>query len=332
MKRILSLLILLTMVLSGCSGREKTPYRYTDYSFFDTVTTILGYGESPEAFEEQAEKICAELQHYHRLFDIYHEYEGMNNLKTVNDHAGIGPVEVEKPIISLLEDARNDWILTDQTVNVCMGNLLSLWHQARKQAEADPSRAAIPSLEKRLAAQSHSNFDDLIIDSEAGTVFLADPEMQLDVGAIAKGWAAGQVSKNAPAGMLISVGGNVCATGPKPDGSPWTVGIQNPRGEGYLRTLELREGCVVTSGDYQRFFIADGKRYHHIIDPQSTLPGDYFQSVTVICQDSGLADALSTALFLLPRERGQQLLDTLDAEAIWVDSEGTVFLSSGFPK
>ena len=332
MKRILCAALIAACLLTACGGKRETPYSYVDYSFFDTVTTILGYGESPKEFEMQVQKICGELQYYHQLFDIYHEYEGLNNLKTINDQAGIRPVSVDQPVLDLLQDCADYWIISDRKVNAAMGSVLSLWHEARELALKNPGQAEIPSTDDRVRAAKHCDFSNVVLDLEKKTVFLKDPEMRLDVGAVAKGWAAQQVSQSAPGGMLISIGGNVCATGPKPDGSPWTVGIQNPDGEGYLRTVRLTKGSIVTSGDYQRFFEVEGKRYHHIIDPASTRPGEYWQSVTVYCQDSGLSDALSTALFLHTRENGQKLLDAVGAEAMWVDPEGTVFLSPGFPE
>ena len=132
--------------------------------------------------------------------------------------------------------------------------------------------------------------------------------------------------------MLISVGGNVCATGPKDaNGTPWVIGIQDPdNGSGHLHTLEVTGGSVVTSGDYQRNFAVDGEFYHHIIDPVTLFPSKYWRSVTVVCEDSGLADALSTALFLLPQEEGQRLLNESGAMAMWMDRDGKLFYSPGF--
>ena len=172
----------------------------------------------------------------------------------------------------------------------------------------------------------------MVIDEEASTVQITDPETRLDVGAIAKGYAVEQVCREAPAGLLVSVGGNVRATGPKADGQPWVVGIQSPDGDGedFLHTLELSQGSVVTSGDYQRYYTVDGVRYHHIIDPDTLLPAAYWRSVTIVCADSGLADALSTALFTLPQEEGQALLNRWDAQAMWVDASGQQFYSPGF--
>ena len=332
MKKLKCTLLFLGLLLMLCSCAEAEPRKYVDYTLFDTVTALVGYADSQEEFDTQAKKICSRLQTYHRLFDIYDSYDGLSNLKTVNDQAGLGPAAADPELLELLQDCMEYWVLTDHQVNPGMGSLLSLWHGARQQALQAPEQAEIPEEAARLQAAEHMDLNNMVLDFENGTVFLKDPRMKLDVGAIAKGWALEKVCQEAPEGMLISIGGSVCATGPKPDGSPWIVGIQDPEGEGYLRTLELTKGSVATSGDYQRFFEVDGKRYHHIIDPDTTLPAEYWRSVTVICPDSGLADVLSTALFLLPREEGQALLQKTGAEALWMDSEGNLFESPGFPK
>ena len=226
-------------LLWGC-GAQK-PMQYVDYSLFDTVTTIVGYGDSREEFQLQAEKICSDLQSYHRLFDIYQDYEGISNLKTINDQAGIAPVPVDSAVLEFLGDCEEYWELTDHRFHPGMGSLLSLWHEARQDGLRNPDRAEIPKEAVRIQAKEHMDLEDMVLDLENQTVFLQDPQLKLDVGAIAKGWAAQKICEAAPPGMLISVGGSVCATGPKPDGSPWTVGIQNPDGDGYLRTVKLKK-------------------------------------------------------------------------------------------
>ena len=142
------------------------------------------------------------------------------------------------------------------------------------------------------------------------------------MGAIAKGWAGQKVAQSAPAGTLISLGGNVIATGAKPDKNPWTVGVQDPKGEGIIEKIPLTKGSVVTSGDYQRTFTVEGKDYPHIIDPATGMPGMFWSSVTVICEDSALADALSTALFLMPFGEGKALAEKCSATALWIDKAG----------
>lgn len=334
MKQFLALLLLLAL-LCGCAGpalqEEPKIYEASFLTLFDTITTVKGAAESKDAFSETAQQIHDELLHYHQLFDIYNDYNGLNNLKTVNDQAGIAPVEVDTAIIALLKDCRTYYDLTGGKVNVAMGSVLHLWHIARNHGINDMSNAKLPDMAELEEAAKHVSFDSILINEEASTVFISDPAVRLDVGAVAKGWAAHRVAEKAPAGLLLSVGGNVCATGPKlEDGTPWVIGVQDPDSNEYLHTLYVSDTNVVTSGDYQRTYLVDGKLYHHIIDPETLMPSTYWRSVTIVCNDSGLADTLSTALFLMEREAGLALLEQCDAMAMWVDAEGNVFYSPGF--
>ena len=334
MKGLIGAILALCLVLTGCgpSQPKQTQYTATFLTLFDTVTTILGRAESQEAFSETAQAIHDELLEYHQLFDIYNDYEGLANLKTVNDNAGISPVVVDSRILDLLEDCKAYYDLTSGRVNVAMGSVLALWHTARADGVNDPKNAYLPDEAALREASKHCNLSRVILDREASTVYLSDEAMRLDVGAVAKGWSAQRVAENAPKGLLISVGGNVCATGPKDAaGTPWVVGVQDPDGgDRYLHTLAITEGSVVTSGDYQRAYQVDGQLYHHIIDPDTLYPGTCWRAVTIVCDDSGLADALSTALFLLPQAEGQKLLDATGAQALWVDAKGQMFYSPGF--
>ena len=334
MKRFLCLLLACAL-LCGCAAAgnetERKTYEATFLTLFDTVTVIKGAADSKEAFTEIAYAIRDELQVYHQLFDIYNDYEGISNLKTVNDMAGQAPVKVDRRIIELLLDCRVYYELTGGMVNVAMGSVLKLWHNARNAGINDPANARLPDMDQLTEASLYADIEAIMIDEEASTVYIADPKVQLDVGAVAKGWSAQRVAENAPEGLLISVGGNVCATGPKDEkGTPWVVGVQNPAGDNYLHTIYVTQESVVTSGDYQRCYVVDGNLYHHIIDPTTLLPGTYWRSVTIVCADSGLADALSTALFLLPLEEGKLLAKKSGAEAMWVDADGSQYYTEGF--
>ena len=337
MRRGILFLSVMSLLLCGCSGMrhsQQKQYTATFLTLFDTVTTIVGPGETEEAFREQAQEIHDELLVYHRLFDIYNEYEGVINLKNVNDQAGLAPVTVDPVVIELLKDCKSYYELTGGKVNAAMGSVLSLWHDARSKGINDPINAKLPDMEKLKDAAAHTEMDSIVIDEDASTVFFEDPLVRLDVGAIAKGWAAERVAESAPEGLLISVGGNVCATGPKySDGTPWVIGIQDPDGSGSnAHTIYLPEGSVVTSGDYQRAYTVDGKSYHHIIDPESCMPAEYWRSVSIVCGDSGLGDVLSTALFLMPLEEGKALAEGCGAEAFWIDMDGHEYMTDGFDK
>ena len=335
MRRICSVLLALCLLLGGCSPAIRTTdkqFTATFLELFDTVTTVIGRAESEQAFQEKTQIIRQELEYYHKLFDIYNDYEGVRGIKAINDNAGIAPVQVEKPIIDLLLDCKHYYELTGGKVNVAMGSVLKLWHDARNDGIRDPMHAALPDENALLSAAQHMDFDVVQIDMEASTVFLSDPLTRLDVGAVAKGWATQKVAENAPSGMLISVGGNVCATGPKlADGTPWVVGVQDPdRSDKNVHTLKVTGGCVVTSGDYQRTYMVNGKYYHHIIDPETQMPASYWRSVTVLCEDSGLADALSTGLFLMDLEQGKALAEKCGADVLWLSHDGQEFMTDGF--
>ena len=335
MKRAVALLLLFCLVLSGCTvvkKPEKKQYTATFLTLFDTVTSIVGRAESQEELMAKAQSVHDELLVLHQLFDIYNDYEGLNNLKTVNDNAGIAPVKVDRAIIDLLLDCKRYYELTGGRTNVAMGSVLVLWHEARNDSLDDMANAYLPDSEKLAEAAAHTDINCVVIDEKASTVFITDPLARLDVGAVAKGWSVQRVAETAPAGLLISVGGNVCATGPKDDnGTPWRVGVQNPDGgDSYLHTLNITNQSVVTSGDYQRCFLVDGEIYHHIIDPDTLYPSTYWRSVTIVCSDSGLGDALSTALFLLPYEAGLELAEQCGAEALWVNEAGEMFYTPGF--
>lgn len=335
MRKAILLILMVSLVLGGCQQLPQSnskQYTATFLTLFDTVTIIVGTAETEEDFHAKAQKIHDDLLFYHQRFDIYNDYDGISNLKTINDHAGDAPVTVDETVIALLKDCKRYYSLTDGKVNAAMGSVLSLWHDARTDGLRDPVNAQLPKMDALTEAAKHTDFDKVVIDETACTVVITDAQVSLDVGAIAKGWATQRAAEKAPAGMLISVGGNVCATGPKKeDGTPWVIGIQDPDNSSEnLHTIYVTSGSVVTSGDYQRTYSVDGKRYHHIIDPETCMPSEYWRSVTVVCADSGLADALSTALFLLPLEQGMALAAQNDAEVIWIDTAGEEYMTDGF--
>ena len=140
-----------------------------------------------------------------------------------------------------------------------------------------------------------------------------------------------RVAETLPDGYLLNLGRNIVAVGAKPDGAKWTVGVQDPDdANALLAIVDAKNSSVVTSGDYQRVFTVNGKAYHHIIDPDTLQPGTLWRAVTVLCADSGVADALSTALFLLPQRDGETLLIRFHADALWIAPDGTLTMTDGF--
>ena len=338
--------VLSLSLLVGCKPKkELTRYTTIFYDVFDTVTQVIAYCESEEEFNTQMQALHQDLIAYNQLYDIYNNYDGVVNVKTINENAGKAPVQVDDRILSMLELARQMYDTTNGKLNIAMGSVLRIWHDYREAAEKDASEAdnTLPTQEELEAAAQHCDINDLVIDEKAKTVYLSDPEMSLDVGSVGKGYAVEMVCRAAEArgltSALVSVGGNLRAIGKKPDGSQWTGGVENPWSSSDVYTsdsmldgaINMSDMALVTSGDYQRYYVVDGKRYHHLIDPDTLWPAAYFNSVTVLCPDSGMADCLTTALFCMPLEEGQKLVESLDGvEAMWCTPDKQATTSSGW--
>ena len=335
---------LITGALCSCNmarlekSQEPKAQAMSYYEYFDTVSTVLSYaGDSADTFQANCEAVSALMKEYHRLFDIYYEYAGLNNLKTVNQNAGIAPVKVDQKLIDFLLYAKEIYALTNGATNVAMGAVLRLWHDARENGIEDPEHAALPSDEALTEAAKHTDINNLIIDEKEGTVFLADSLMQLDVGAIAKGYATERAAEllieQGITSYVLNIGGNIRAIGTKVSGNGWTTGITNPdknSKDEFICKVVISDTSLVTSGDYERYYTVDGVRYHHIIDPKTNRPSSYFSSVSVFAKDSGLADALSTALFCMSYEEGLEMIGRIEGiDAIWVSADGTMKQTEG---
>lgn len=336
------LVVLILAVLFHQKQEQSDLSRYTAtfLDVFDTRTDVVGYSTSEEEFVEQVSLLKEKLEYYHKLYDIYNDYEGMNNIKSINDNAGVAPVEVSQDIIDLLIFSKEMYKKTNGQMNIAMGSVLEIWHNYRDAGINDPVNAKLPPMEELQAASAYCDIERIEIDEEAMTVYLPDEHMSIDVGSIGKGYAVQRVAEYAKEigmeSVLLSVGGNVCAVGSKLDGSDWRVGIQNPdttSDEAYLGKVDVSDACVVTSGNYQRYYVVDGVRYCHIIDGDTLMPADYFASVSIVTTDSGMADALSTSVFNMPFEEGLAFVNGLDnVEAMWILNDGSIEYSDGFTK
>lgn len=324
----LLLAIIVTVSLFSCDRAE--PRERYFFPYFDTQPTLTDYsGGSETDFVRRAGRVDGIFEYYHRLFDIYNEYDGISNVATLNRLAGEGPVGVERELIDFLLFCKEMHETTDGAVNVAMGAVLRIWHEHRT-AEGEKT---LPDADTLRAAGEHCDIDCLIIDEAALTVEFSDPLMSLDVGAVAKGYAVERAAEylisDGADGYVLNVGGNLRAIGKKPDGTAWKSYIRNPdiydTENRYVYSFFLSDGSAVTSGDYERFFVVDGVRYHHIIDGKTLMPAAYFSSVTVLCRDSGMADALSTALFNMDYESGKALVSSLDGvRAVWITKTGEI--------
>ena len=308
---------------------------------FDTITVLMAYSKSEKDFNKYADTVFARLEALHRMYDIFNEYNGLNNIRTINANAGIAPVEVAQEIIDMLLAAREAYALTGGVTNAAMGPVLRIWHDHRLRGIADPENASLPSMSALREAAERTSMDNVVIDKNMRTVFLREAGMSLDVGSIAKGYAAElalEAAREAGLGSaLLSVGGHVVALGTPPGRGHWKVAVQNPEAalEGEPDTvdiLSLTDATVSISGAYQRFYVVDGQAFGHVIDPKTLMPANSYKQVAVVHPKSWIADALSTALFVLPPDEGKALAAATGAEAFWIDRSGERFATPGYAR
>lgn len=356
-KLVLSLLSLsMMMIMTGCSKKYELMSHYITGPF-DTITTYMSYVSSEDEFNEQCDYIEEQLNYYDQLFDKYNTYNGMNNLKTINDNAGKKAIEVDQALIDLLNLSIERNRKISSKVNIAFGSVINIWHDYREEAESHDGVGTVPSDEELEKANQHTSIDSIEIDEKKKTVYINDALASIDVGATAKGYAI-ELIKDGLIEMgvdnfLLSGGGNVASHGQRKiqkEGEfylddcadKFCVGIESPQDGNYAASaddpdseneavLVVQGESIVTSGDYQRFYQdVNGVRYHHLIDPETLYPAVHFRSVSIITEDSGLADFLSSAVFLMEYEEGLKLVNSLDGvEAIWLLEDGKIKMSDG---
>ena len=329
------------LLVPGCASKKDSssaPQGLAYFTYFDTVSYVYSYaGDSAELFNEHSADVSALLKKYHQLFDIYNEYSGINNLCTLNKNAGGDFIEVDPELIDFLKYTKEMYALTDGNMNVMFGAVLSIWHNCRAAAEEDPSQATVPSQEELESANEHCDISLLEIDAANSAVRISDPLASIDVGAIGKGYATEKAAQLLEAegvtGYVLNIGGNVRMIGHKPDADGWVTGITDPNNSGdggFSLRLVLNDTSCVTSGYYERFYRVKGVRYHHIIDKDTLFPAEGFASVSIVTKDSGVADALSTALFCVSKEEGMKILENFPGtEVIWIYPDGAIEKTPG---
>lgn len=324
---------------SDVTSDELIKYDTVYYDYFDTVTTFAAYTKDEKEFEKYKEVLEKNLKKYNELYNTYDSFDGVNNISTINKNAGKKPVKVDKDIIELLEFCKDFYDKSDGKINIALGSLIKVWHNERELAIANPKKAELPKKELLEEAASHNDIDKIIIDKENSTVFIEDPDIQIDVGAIGKGYGLKKIEENLrKEGLnhaILSIGGDDVLIGDNPtkENGEFKIAIQNPdlsAEDPYSSIINLKDTTVVTSGDYQRFFKVDGKVYHHIIDPDTLYPSQYFKSVSVIHDDIALADALSTYLFIVDVQTGKKIAEKYGAEVFWIDNDFNEYRTDGY--
>jgi thiamine biosynthesis lipoprotein len=287
---------------------------------------LTAWTRDQAAAEAAFEDVFAEFT---RLEKLMSTWIPDSDIVRVNQMAGVQPVQVSADVRDALRTARQISEWTDGKFDVTFGALSGLWKFDHDQDNVVPDmrevRRRLPLIDYRA----------IQIDEVAGTVFLARKGMSIHLGGIGKGYAidrgANILRKRGVRDFMIQDGGDIYVGGLK-DGRPWRLGIQDPRGAAnhIFAELDLSDGTFSTSGDYERFFVKDGRRYHHILDPSTGEPARGARSVTIVANRGVIADGLSTGVFLLGADAGMALIEKLpDVEGVIVSDQNEVMISSG---
>lgn len=330
-------LILLTLLLLLSSCAKATDQRFSkialDTGFKDITVTLIAYTDKQESFDSYFNQMSSDFKSLGQLYDKYTNVDGLINLKTINDTAGLGPQTVDQALIDLFVTAKQWTTDTKNTFNPSIGALLNIWHAYREEGkllnqENPIDYGKVPNLTELEAANVYSGWDNIIIDDANNTIEITNPYTQVDVGGIGKGFAADIVVANLKASGLttaiINIGdSSILTIGSKPDGSEWGIGISQPTrpaliGANTVDTLYFpADISVSTSGDNQNYYIAeDGNTYHHIIDPSTLFPVvTDLHAVTVVTDlKAGDAEALSKAFFIMPYDEAMTYYADIQAK------------------
>lgn len=321
--KLFCVLFLMITLLSGCSAYSSQPESRTD-TVFDTVVTIQIYDKNSEDVLDECIQMCHD---YEKLFSRTLEGSEIYEL----NHAGGKAVEVSDETIEIIQLALNYCELSEGKFDITLGELSDLWN-FKENTGTLPDSAAI------TAAVRNSGYNKIRISEN--TVQLANANMQIDLGGIAKGYVADKLKEyledEGIDHALINLGGNVLAVGGKPGNNAYNIGIQKPFDEtgAAITSVKVTDESVVSSGVYQRYFKVDDKIYHHIINPSTGYPFENsIYGVTIVCESSAQADALSTICFALGVNGGMRLINDMEGvEALFITNDYQLHYSNGFPK
>jgi len=288
-----------------------------------TIVEITLIGENREKTEKAAHQAFQEIK---RVEQLMSPKTITGDIFRVNQSAGKEWVEVSTETLNVIKESKEISRLSEGGFDITVGPLIELWRRARE-------KGILPSEEDLKRILDLVDYRNVLIDRE-GKIFLKRKGMSINLGGIAKGYAVDKAFEVLKVleykNVIVNAGGDLRSGGLKLD-HPWSVGIQDPRiPQKIMATLSITEGAVATSGDYEKFFIYRGKRYHHILDPRNGSPAEECQSVTILYKKGMMADAMATAIFVLGPEKGYSLCQRIEGmDCLMVDKEGKIILSPG---
>ena len=324
--RITSTLIL-TFTLCGCtinnSGNNDLKVSKSEF-MLDTVITLTIYGTDDDSSIDEIFNTISELE------DKLSIHEEGSELALIRENAGINPVAVSKDTLAIFEKSVEYSNLSGGLFDITAGPLISLWAIGTEDQR-------VPSQEEIESALELIDYEKISINHEESTVYIENKGMYANLGAIAKGYIADKAAEKAKElgidSAILNLGGNVLLIGSKPDGSNFKVGIQDPDEStgGYMGIVEGSNLSIVTSGDYERYFIENGVKYHHILNPYSGYPVDSdIKSVSIITENSFDGDALSTTVLLMGLEKGLEFIESTEkTDAIFITKDNEIILTDG---
>ncbi len=324
----LSLLMLFTLCfLTVCPAESHSKDVLIKRSQYLMGTLVFVTGVAPE--EEVAKKaVAAGLAEIRRIERLMSTWIPKSELSKVNIAAGKHAVQVGPENMEVLRASLRMAALTEGGFNIAVGPAVDAWNVSQE--------GRIPSQEELEAVRPLTLLVNIALDEQTGTVLLKHTGMKIDVGGIGKGYAAdlvvGVMQKAGATAGVVALSGDIKTFGRMPDKERFVFGIQHPRKEQgqILGRIELENEGVSTAGDYQRFIMKDGIRYHHILDPTTLQPARGCQSVTIIAKDGVMADGLDTGIFVMGPKKGMALIESLpDVEGVIVSEQGEVMVSSG---
>jgi thiamine biosynthesis lipoprotein len=318
------LLLLLCMLLSSCSPHKMSVYQKSK-ALLDTFVTVTVVADSNATADKAIDNAFDVIENFGELVNFYSD---KSEVSAINRNAGIRAVKVSPVTIDIIERAVYVAKKSNGAFDPTIGPEIKLWDFLNKIKPSDTE------IRKNL---SLVNYKNIIIDKDNSTVFLKRENMLLDLGGIAKGYAADlavkTLKKMGISAGIVAVAGDIEAFGLKPDKKPWMIGIKNPRQKNnddeIIAKIRLSGKAISTSGDYERYFILNGQRFHHLLDPKTGYPAYGCQSVSVIADQGVLTDAFSTAVFILGPEKGLALAKEMGIDAMIIDSEASFHTTSG---
>ncbi|MDA8408422.1 MAG: FAD:protein FMN transferase [Deltaproteobacteria bacterium] len=322
-KLVVSALLLSSLLnLNSCSYGNPNSTLKTARILMGTLIEITVVGPQ-DKLQETTDAALAEIKRIEDLASFHKETE----LTEINKRAGISPVRVKPELVSLIERALEISKLTDGAFDPTIGAIALLWNFSESEAPRLPGKDEIDQALKKVGWQK------VEISTDKNEVFLPEKGMALDLGGIAKCYSVNRaeevIKSKGIKSALINAGGDIAAFGGKEPGVPWKVGIQDPRdNSGIAAVVEVESGLVFTSGDYERFFEKNGKRYHHILDPKTGYPATRAESVTIVAPDGTRVEGLPAAIFVLGPKKGMRLLSKFkDVSCLIIDPDGKIIIS-----